>query len=170
MIEYDKLPTFSASGTVTMANNATDVLAISGSATTNIYVLKMGFFINGGSAPGIVSIVKRSTANVGGTRTNVTSTRFNLGAPNTTVTSKLYTVNATTLGNLVGTLWSSYVTLGASANAELITTIIDFQSELGSPVALLSTSEELDLNFNGVSVGGSRFISSFILYCEGPKT
>lgn len=148
------------SGAVTAAA-ATDVLTITGAANKVIRILRIGFSgtqtTNGYAS---VSVVKRSTANSGGTSTSLTAVPMdsNTGAASATVLA--YTANPTT-GTLVGRVRSGKVAITEATQSNQIlsptTTIFDFtfNESRAQPPTLRGTSQVLAVNLNGVSLTGN---------------
>jgi len=107
--------TYSACATSLAAVNlATDLFTISGSATKLVKVVRIsitGISTGGNMAP--ITLLKRSTANTGGTSATITSVPHLSTDPAATAVVTSYTANPTT-GTLVGTLRSMRVSLPAS--------------------------------------------------------
>jgi len=173
-ISYDKVNTYMAASAAFTPGAATeDAFTITGSATTNVYVLKMGLSTTQGTA-GVNPwfIKKRSTANSGGTAANIVEVPLQSGNSAATATVLSYTVTATGVGTVIAPLWSGWVdspkvdTTG-TGNCGII---VDFETMLGQPVALLSTSEVLSWSFNAGTVPASLSVLAWVLWCESSKT
>lgn len=145
-----------------LAATATDIFTISGSATKTIRIAKIS--INGiqttASQVGIV-LLRRSTANVGGTLTApamVSHDSLNAAA---TAVIAAYTANATTLGTLVGNIFSERLFVPGAATATDAQGISLMFGDAGEqPPTLRGTAQVIAVNLAGVSVvGGSANIS-----------
>jgi len=174
MVSFDNLNTFMASSTEFSAGTApTDVFTISGNATTNVYVLRMGISTTQTTAGSNAwYVVKRSTANAGGTHASPTVVPFNSNATAGAATILQYTVNATT-GTLVGKLWSGHLNSVAPATAGIggyDGVVIDFLSPMSQPIALLSAAETLAWNFGGASLPVGMSVLAWVLWAESSKT
>ena len=105
-------PTYSVASQVVAASSATDVIYITGSATKTIKITRINI---GGRATSAVSadvsIVKRSTADSGGTCTAGTAIPHDSTLGAATATIGVCTANPT-LGTAVGTLREKQVFLG----------------------------------------------------------
>lgn len=149
----DRFYYVSGSGSIIPGAAPTDIYTISGNATTNVYVTGMGFTtiqttegINGWA------LVKRSTANVGGTSTFAADVPFNSKGPDSQALVTAYTANPTT-GTGVGNIWSGYVDspdLVPTETGDSFAGInLNFLDLYGAPIALFSANELIALNFNG---------------------
>jgi hypothetical protein len=174
MTTYRSQYTYSAaSSTFTPGVTPTDIFAITGSATANVYVLKMGISLTS-TAAGTYTfyLAKRSTANATGTHAAPAIVPFDSNNPAATATVLQYTVNPGTLGTLVGYAWSGWV------NSPIITTAsigqsvleINFEDMFGQPLSLLSTSEVLAWNFQGAALPGGLSVNAYVVWTEGAKT
>lgn len=143
-----------------------DVFTISGSASSNVYVTKMGIATTQGTE-GVNAwfVAKRSTANSGGTSAAPGIVSHNSNNPTATASVLQYTVNPTA-GTLVGYVWGGWV------NSPKVTTAglgglqgieVNFKDMFAQPICLLSASELLAWNFKGASLPASL---SVIAYCE----
>jgi hypothetical protein len=132
---------------------ATDVLTITGSATKTIKVTRISFGVSTTAGSGLsfnASILKRSTANSGGTSTVATNVSNDSNNAAATAVVLGYTANPTT-GTLVGIVRSiraEAVTVGATRNQF----IWDFGVGVAQPIVLRGTSQVLALNFNGITL------------------
>jgi hypothetical protein len=135
--------------------SATDVVTITGSASKVITVTRVVFTLSTTSGSGFaynLSLLKRSTANSGGTSTTATAVPYDSNDAAATAVVRGYTANPTT-GTLVGTirnLRTSAVTQGSNTN------VITF--ELGTlssqSIRLRGTNEVLAINLNATSITG----------------
>lgn len=148
------------SGSLTPAATPTDIFSISGSTTALIKVFRV-HLVTVQSAAGINSwqLVKRATANTGGTSAVIAAVRSDTNDPPETAVVRSYSVNPTTLGALIGNAWAGFI--GAPANpppppapqglAGLIGITIDFTELFGKPIFLRSPSDVLAWNFGGAA-------------------
>lgn len=142
-------PTFSPGAT------PQDIFSITGSATKLVRVLS--FYLSvGQTAAGVNSwqIVRRSTANSGGTSAAVSPIRSDLNDPVQTATVLQYTANPTA-GTLVGNAWAGQVGAVTPTTAGipgLVGLYINFTEELGKPIILRSAADVLAWNFGGVAL------------------
>jgi len=135
----------------------TDVFTITGSATKTIKIKHISLDGTQTTA-GVVGIllIKRSTANSGGTSTVVTSGPFDSTSAAATAVVRQYTANPT-VGTPVATLHSEKVFVSTTTGQpdELK---FDFSNLTGmQEITLRGTNEVLAINLNGVSVTGSSF-------------
>jgi hypothetical protein len=155
---------YSAANTAfTAANLATDFFTITGSATRIVRVLRIGFSATQTVLSNVnIQLLKRSTANTGGTstlRTAVPSDSLQIAA---TAEVRTYTANPTQ-GTLVGVMKATRVTIPAPASAVVNEErLYDFTDR---PIVLRGINEVLALNLNGVTVTGNIF-SCFIEFTE----
>ena len=154
--------TYSASITgLASAVAATDIFRITGSATKTVKIRKIGF--SGLSSVQIdtaVLLVKRSTANTGGTSTTPTSVSNDSTNAAATVTINAYTANPT-LGTIVGNIRSHKISFRVSGTGTSVsTTSSPFEHIFGvageQPITLRGTAEQLSVNLNGVTVTGAN--------------
>ena len=148
-----------------------DVFTITGSATTNVYVLKMGISTTQSTA-GVNAffLEKRSTANSGGTSASATVVPLNSNYT-ATATVLQYTANPTA-GSAVGDVWGGWVDSPAVATAGvgLVGVEVDFQTMFGQPLALLSASQVLAWNFNGAALPSGLSVIAYVHWVEFSKT
>lgn len=159
--------TYGAAATFTAAASATDIFTITGSGTKTVKVLHIG--INGtntGNTNVFFNVIKRSTANSGGTSTTITDVPFDSTDAAGTATVRSYTVNPTT-GTAVGTVKSDYAFFPTLASTNQGTNIQhEFDSGLNKPVVLRGTSEVLAVSMNGVLITGTTSLSIDIIWTE----
>ena len=145
-----------------LAASATDVFTITGSASKTIRVTKVMFnAIQTTAAQVGVVLLRRSTANTGGTSTAPTAVNYDTANAAATATVAAYTANPTTTGTLVGNLYVQRVFVPGAATASdaqgLSETFGDFGQQ---PFVLRGAAQQLAINLAGVSVvGGSANIT-----------
>lgn len=135
----------------TTAASATDIFNFKGSSTKTVYIRKIHWKqSNIGSASHNIYLIKRSTANSGGTSSAITAVPLDSNFSSATASGVYYTANPTT-GTSVGTI--SHIplhgTYGSSVN-QVYTTLFD-STKGGSPIVLRGTSESVSVNYNGVT-------------------
>lgn len=135
------------------AASATDFFTITGSATKTIRVTEFNLQCTETTAGAVaVQIVKRSTANSGGTSTAPTVVPHDSASSAGTATVLAYTANPTT-GSLVGLVRATrevWLAPASVANAPRN----PFTLYNGLPIVLRGTGEVLAINLNGVTVTG----------------
>lgn len=143
---------------ITVATLPTDVWTIFGSATKTIKILSMtitGTQTTAGSLS--VLIIKRSTANTGGTSSAPAIVPNDSANPAVTATVLSYTANPT-LGNALGRVHAIKLFIPAVASvASNLPVVFDFKSTISQPVTLRGTAEGLCFNLNGTTVAGNVF-------------
>lgn len=135
----------------------TDVFAITGTASKTVKITKM--WISGvQTTAGVITtlMIKRSTANSGGTSASVTAVAHDSNNSSATATVLQYTANPTT-GTTVGNVWSGKHSVPAAATAGIggfCGVLVDFVELYGQPVVLRGTSQVLAINLNSVTLTG----------------
>lgn len=153
-------PSYSASVLgLTLAASPTDIFCIQGSATKVIKVKRIDLsgLTSTTLATVAMQVVKRSTANTGGTATNPTAVPRDSQNPAATATVYAYTANPTT-GTLVGAVDAFYIT-AATATTQSNERLKAYGLEDVQSVRLRGTNEMLCLNGNGSSYTGTISIS-----------
>lgn len=147
---------YSATGNVTVAASATDIAAIFGNASTTVHVTKVkltGIQTTTGTPE--ILLIARSTANSGGTSSNMSVSRHEQADAANSSTPITYTVNPTT-GTAAGTLRRRYLPVGAAASGLSGEFEFDARDEI-KPVVLSGTAQGLVINLNGATVTGGVF-------------
>lgn len=140
-----------------LAAAATDVATLTGSASKIVRCTRItvaGLQTTVGVA--VVKLVKRSTANSGGTSGAMTAVPLDSAYPAATATALAYTANPT-LGNAVGTIHSSRLAIPAAAGASAD----QRQWSFDGAVVLRGTGEVLAVNLNGATVTGGTIDVTF---------
>jgi hypothetical protein len=143
---------------------ATDIFTITGSATKTVRITKIA--ISGTSTSGVrtsVVVIKRSTANTGGTSTTPTAVPLDSTNAAATAVVRSYTANPT-VGTSVGSVRSAKMDFPTTATTNGIQ---PFEFMLGGeagqqPITLRGTTEVIAINLNGATITGG----SFDLYIE----
>lgn len=147
----------------TPAATPTDILTLTGSASKLIRVRKIvlgGLATAAGSL--ILSLIRRSAANSGGTSTAPTPQKMWTGNVAATATLALYTANPTT-GSAVGTLQSVRVPLQLTA-AMVPPIQLDFAETQG--IVLQGTSDILAINGAGAAVPTNGVLDIAVYWSE----
>lgn len=149
--------TYSASITaLAPAASATDIFTIIGSATKTVRITRIQ--ISGvATAAGTfdVVLVKRSTADSGGTSTSPTIVPHDSSDSAATAVVKAYTVNPT-LGTLVGNLQARSITLTTAATPAIPNILQEFLFELRGEKAIVlrGVAQQLAINLNAQTITG----------------
>jgi hypothetical protein len=140
---------------MTLAASPTDIFCVQGSATKLIKIKRVALsgLTSTALATVAMQIVKRSTANTGGTATNPTAVPHDTNDPAATATVYAYTANPTT-GTLVGMVDPFYITAATattqSNEREKLYGLEDMQT-----MRLRGAGEMLCLNGNGAGYTGT---------------
>ena len=149
-----------------------DVFSISGSSSNNISVLKMGISteIITAAVKNIV-IAKRSSPNIGGTRTLPTVVPYKSTNPSGTAVVTEYTAHPTTNGDFVGYIWSGLIYCPAtdSDGTGYAGVEVDFTDMFGQPITLINENESIAWNFQGDVIAAGLIISCYVVWTEDPK-
>lgn len=150
--------TYSAAavGFVPAAATATDIFTITGSATKTIRIKEIrisGTTTSGSPIKTNIQIIKRSSANVGGTSAVVTPAQNDSASAASTATVVRYTVNPTTLGTIVAAIRGDSTAVSASGISGGVI-MFDFSK---NPVILNGTTQLLCINLGGASVTSPVF-------------
>lgn len=148
---------------VTPVATATDVVVLSGSASKVIRVTKVSI-VGTATAASIYDhyVIKRTTANTGGTSTTKTAAQSDSSDAAQTATLSLYTANPSALGAGVSVEANkSYLAAGATPGAAALPTVYTFGTRNDKAIVLRGTSESLAINFGGQAVpaGASLYLS-----------
>jgi hypothetical protein len=152
-----------AASSLTVAASATDIFTITGSASRTVRILRISLsaWKTAVSSEQIL-LIKRSTANSGGTSATLTAVPHDSTNAAATATVRSYTANPT-LGTAVGTIRSVKLPVPTQtpSNAQSQTGYSvkewEFGKHSGQAVVLRGTSEVLAVNLNAVTVAGSNF-------------
>jgi len=149
----------------------TDIFSLFGSATKLIKVTKFAVLIQTtAAAPQTLDLVKRSTANTGGTPTVLTAVPYDSTLAAATATARTYGAAPSALGTLVGLIRTDVRnsgTLTASSTAIGDGTLglanggISAVS-LTTPIILRGIAEGICLNYRGAALTAG-FLASFIV-------
>jgi len=152
------IATYSASVTgLVAANNPTDIFTITGDTMRTVRVTYLEVTATQTTAAQRdIQILRRSTANTGGTSVTRTAVKHDTsGPPAAAATVRSYTANPT-LGTLVGTIRARKVFIATtSTNSDEF--VLDFGTRPSKAIVLRDSSEVLAINLNGVSSAGNSF-------------
>ena len=148
--------TYTASATaVASAALATDIFTITGSATKTISINRIdinGVQTTAGQAS--ILLIKRSTADTGGTPTAITKVPLDSLSTASSATVLAYTANPT-VGTAIGTLSSTRIFLpGATTASDAQGMSIPYGGLGGQQLTLRGISQVLAVNLNGATVAG----------------
>ena len=147
-------PTYSSSVSgISPASAASDVCALSGSATKTIKVRRIIFT---GTTPSIavaepVTILKRSTV-YAGAGSSPAEVPYDSGSSAATAVAEVWTANPT-VGTLVGVIADIMVPFTAATAATPATTF-EF-GRLGSPLVLRGVAQSVAISLSGVTITGT---------------
>lgn len=145
--------------------SATDVFYISGSATKTVTVNRIMVTGTAGTAVAVpIQIIKRSTANSGGTC--AASTNVPLDSSDTAATAVVTSCTANpTTGSAVGTVASQSVYLSLSSDVPAVPGDFTFGNTNGKPLVLRGVAQVVAVNFNAVSVS-SGVVNAWVEWTE----
>ena len=149
--------TYSASAQITAAASATDILAFFGNATTTIQVTKIritGIQTTTGAVD--LQLVRRSTANTGGTSTNFSVALHESTDTANSSTPIAYSANPSALGTAAGIFRRWHQIIGGATSGAGQEYTLEF-GENGKPIILSGTTQGIALNLNGVTIAGGVF-------------
>jgi hypothetical protein len=159
IITQEKRATYSACiSSLTVASNPTDFFEIYGAVGKTIIVKRIRVSgTSSGTQQVLLILLKRSTANSGGTPVAVTAVPHDSTNAAASAVVRAYTANPTT-GTLVGSVRAPlYTMVAASSNYVCDLMQLEFGTEEDQGIILRGTGEGLCLNLGGVSVSGSMF-------------
>lgn len=144
-----------------------DVFTITGSATKTVRVERFGITtVQTTAGLNAWSVLRRSTANGGGTSTTVTAVPRSSSYPAATATVRQYTANPTA-GNLIGAVWTGRITapVPGSAVGAIDKGCMLFDDR--SSVALIGVADGLAWNFGGVALPAGLSVQAHVWWTEG---
>lgn len=146
---------------------ATDLFTLTGASARLVKVLRWLVTVSAtAAAPFDFQLVKRSTANTGGTSTTPTIVPWDTAFPAASAVARLYSANPT-VGTLVGVLAAlrGVVTPTASGDPAIVPVRFDLVDPQHGPVVLRATTDVLALNLNGQTIGGG-LVTSHLVWTE----
>src|SRR5271166_514249 len=140
------------------AASPTDWVVIGGSATKTVRVTNITVCGTATAASTIdVVLIKRSSADTGGTPVSATAVPLDSNDAAATGTVVYYTANPTGLGTAVGNVDAVKLNLGASGAAGCGS--VDFGTRNSQAVVLRGVAQQLAINLNGATVPSGASIS-----------
>lgn len=167
--EQSKTTYFAASGPFTPPATPTDVWVMQGSASKTIRILSL--LISSTQTTGGVNtwyLIKRSTANTGGTSVAANQVPSDSTNPAGTVTVQHYTANPT-VGSAVGTcsVQRSFSPAAAGLASDRMDLLVSGgTSFFDQPLTLRGTSQGLALNFNGAALPAGLSVAITCVWIE----
>lgn len=159
-----------ATGPFTPGATPQDVFTITGSASKTIRIMRMSITTVQTSA-GLNAwlLVKRSTANSGGTSSLVTAVPSDDTYPVATATVRAYTANPTA-GVLIGSVWAGRIAAPtiASAPGGDSEHYYDVINRGIPPIVLTGTTDVLAWNFGGAALPAGLSVQATVWWTEGP--
>lgn len=163
--------TYSASTEFTAGTAPTDVFTITGSASANetIYITQISFAVGGATVPAgtPIQVIKRSTADSGGTSASVTAVPYLSSGVSASATVLKYTANPSSLGNSVGAIITTPAPTTSSTNI-LALNVFNFNANGGAAIALIGTSQQLCINYGGSSAYTGQVTDANVTWIESP--
>lgn len=157
-----------ASAPFTPGATPRDVFGIRGSASKKITVFRAGITTNQTTAGNNAwHLVRRSTANSGGTFASVPAVPTESTFDAATAAVVQYTGNPTA-GNLVGRVWSGRVASMGAATAILgdANIVVSFSERGFGSIVLDGTAESLLFNFNGAALPAGLSVVAWVQWME----
>lgn len=133
----------------TTAASATDIFNFKGSSTKTIYIRKIKWKQSNSTAASAhhIYLVKRSTANSGGTSSAITAVPLDSNFSSATASGVYYTANPSSLGTSLGTITHIYCIFSTFYSYDQ-STLFD-STKGGAPIVLRGTSESISVSYNG---------------------
>ena len=160
-----------ASGSIAITAAApTDMITLTGSATKTIRILQVELStIQSGAGLNTWFLLVRSTANAGGTSTTRTAVPMDSNNAAATATMRVYTVNPTTVGTLIGNIRTTKLTTaGTTASTAYQDVYVwDFtDSGLQQGIVLRGIAQVFAINFGGAPPASGFIINANITWSE----
>ncbi|WP_226018398.1 hypothetical protein [Novosphingobium sp. FKTRR1] len=152
---------------VTPAASPTDILTIGGSATKLVKVRQVLLSGSATAATNILpTLVRRSTANTGGTATTPSFLPRDTGDPAATAALKLWSVNPVALGTLVGQIDGGRLNLAPAANGGIDRLLFQFGWLNDKPIVLRGVNDFVCLNLGGAAIANTPLLDISIMITE----
>lgn len=157
--------TYSVAGLVTPPATPTDMVILNGSGTKTVRVLRVEVSLTG-TAAGIadVILIKRSTANSGGTATTPNVVPHDSSDAAGTAVVQQYSANPAGVGTVVGNVRAAK--MGISAADVTDTIIWDFTKNNDKGIVLRGTAQGLAINLNGDALITGEVLAYSITWSE----
>lgn len=160
-----------ATASFTLAATPTDILTLAGSASVVTRIKRISVF-GISTAPGTlpISIVRRSTANSGGTSTSPTIMKHDISSATASTVVQLYTANTTTLGTTTGIIHNGRIvtasTVGVTTSGQAL--VWDFTVRNDEALVLRGAADIIAINGNGATVPGGGSFDLDVEFTEEP--
>lgn len=154
-----------ASAPFTPGATPQDVFTITGSATRVVSVMRMALTtVQTTAGMNAWSVLKRSTANSGGTSATVAAIPIDSSYPAATAVIRQYTANPTA-GTSLGALWTGRVAspVPASAPGDVSATLF---RDASTTIQLLNATEVLSWNFGGAALPSGLSVQASVWWTE----
>jgi hypothetical protein len=171
IIEYEAEPAKTYSATVKgllIANATTDFLTLQGNALKLVKVKKIEVFFRttGSDSAAYLSLIRRSSANTGGTSVVVAGAKFDTVSPTHGAVLTSYTANPATLGTLVATLDDHRIEVTDTNTPPAVFQEIYEEFGGAETPTLRGTSDFFAWNLNGFTATGTETIDIHIVWTE----
>lgn len=149
----------------------TDLFVIGGAAGKTIEIYRIGISTRQTTAGNnALFLIKRSTANSGGTPVATTNVPLDARDPAASAVVQHYTANPTP-GSTIGNVWSGYVNSPAPATAGVagqgfLGVSLDFVALFGKPIILADATQQLAWNFAGAALPAGLSVFCQALWAE----
>ncbi len=167
----DSMPTYSAViRNLSLANNPTCIVSISGFASKVIELVKVEAYITSSTTAGQidVSLVKGSALNTGGASTLVSGTSYDSSDALPTAVVRSYTTNPT-LGTVVGSIAVSNTAIGLGSATPPIPFKEVFIGRDGiKRPTIRGVNEVIYISLNGGAILGTRLVDVYLVWTEKP--
>lgn len=165
VVTNSKDQTYSATAIFTAAASPTDVFTITGSASKTVKILSFYYSATKtANGFGNVILIRRSTANTGGTSATATIAKLDSNNAAATAVVRNYTANPSALGTTAGNIFATrFFYSGLSSFGDEI--LLNFDENSKQPITLRGTSELLAVNLNAVTQAGNS-IAAAITWSE----
>jgi hypothetical protein len=155
-LPYGGYPTYAAAGVSALAA-AGDVYCVQGSDTQNVQITKIGISALATAANTVgVSVIVRSSANIGGSPNNVAIESYDQNKPAATATATSYDT-AGVVGTAIATVRNANVVVGAKGSSNTAIGEILFRFE-PSPLLLRGSSQFACINVGAIGGGASTSV------------
>lgn len=153
--------------------SATDFWTVTGSGIKTVKILRieLNYITTSNTASNAFYLIKRSTADSGGTSSTVTAVPLDSSNNAATCTVRTYTANPASLGTSTGQTYC-FNTGGTVANGNVGNNVTNRlivlydHLQVGQPITLRGTGEVLALNNNGQSLANSGTLSVTVFVTE----
>lgn len=153
--------TYSAVATgLAVASSATDIFELVGSASKTVRVLRITVSGTGNPGQYNFAVVKRSSADSGGSSVNTTIVPHDSVNAVATAVAKVYTANPT-LGTMVGEVEDTVYFITSGVVTSLPALVFEFGKAQGQEIVLRGVAQTAALNLRGQSIVGSQLRIKF---------